>query len=385
MEQINKKTFFSFAIMDSLYWAFYACFVGFIATYLLACGMDNAVLSIMLACFMGASFIGAFFWGSICDKAKTNKKIFIPEYIATIIIAFIIYFMAEKNIWVSTILYPLFGFLSSPLGSNLDTWMLRSFHKDASSYGRARAIGSMGYAITALFMGMLINAIGYQMIPVGTFFFAILVLIIAFMIKEVPFENVVVHSGSGSVKDLLHIGSFMFMLVTVFFTGLAIAPVNNLKIVILKSVGGDVGLLGVDSFLGVMVQALFIFISGNLKKIPTYVRLFLMTLTVFITMGLVAFAVNPWMIILGTVFSNMSYGIMLPTQREIVEANVPSTLKNTAHSLSDAMYGSFSGILALSYSGFVMDAFGARSVAMLGGIIMIIAVVLSLTKIAKKT
>ena len=370
--------------MDGLYWAFYACFVGFIATYLLACGMDNAVLSIMLACFMGASFIGAFFWGSICDKARANKKIFIPEYIATIVIAFIVYFMADKNIWVSTILYPLFGFLSSPLGSNLDTWMLRSFHKDASTYGRARAIGSMGYAITALIMGMLINTIGYQMIPIGFLFFAVLVLIIASCIKEVPFESVVVHSEGGSAKDLLHIGSFMFMLVTVFFTGLAIAPVNNLKIVILKSVGGDVGLLGVDSFLGVMVQALFIFISGNLKKIPTYVRLFLMTLTVFITMGLVAFASNPWMIILGTVFSNMSYGIMLPTQREIVEANVPSTLKNTAHSLSDAMYGSFSGILALSYSGFVMDAFGARSVAMLGGVIMIIAVVLSLTKITKK-
>ena len=75
MEQISKKTFFSFAVMDSLYWAFYACFVGFITTYLLTCGMDNAVLSIMLACFMGASFIGAFFWGSICDKAKTNGYI----------------------------------------------------------------------------------------------------------------------------------------------------------------------------------------------------------------------------------------------------------------------------------------------------------------------
>lgn len=74
MEQISKKTFFSFAIMDSLYWAFNACFVGFITTYLLTCGMDNAVLSIMLACFMGASFIGAFFWGGICDKARTNKK-----------------------------------------------------------------------------------------------------------------------------------------------------------------------------------------------------------------------------------------------------------------------------------------------------------------------
>ena len=74
MEQISKKTFFSFAIMDSLYWAFFACFVGFITTYLLTCGMDNAVLSIMPACFMGASFIGAFFWEVFVIKQEQIKK-----------------------------------------------------------------------------------------------------------------------------------------------------------------------------------------------------------------------------------------------------------------------------------------------------------------------
>ena len=385
MERIDTKTFISFAALDSLYWAFYAAFVGFTSTYLLACGMTNSVLSIMLACFMGCSFIGAFFWGSVCDKAKTNKKIFIPEFIVTNIVAFIIYFMADKNMMVSTILYPVFGFLSAPLGSNIDTWMLRSFHKDASTYGRARAIGSVGYAITALIIGNLINMIGYQMIPIGFIFFAVLVLMVAFWIKEVPFETVVAQSSSGNPKELLHIGPYIFMLIVVFFTGLAISPVNNLKPTILQSVGGDVSILGLDSFLGVMVQAVFIFTSGKLKKIPVYVRLFLMTVTVFITMCLVSFAVSPWMIILGTIFSNTSYGIMLPTQREIVEANVPSTLKNTAHSLSDAMYGSFSGILALTYSGFVMDAFGARSVGILGGAIMIVAMILALTKVRKKT
>ncbi len=384
MERIETKTFLSFAMLDSLYWAFYAAFVGFTSTYLLSCGMSNATLSMMLSFFMGASFIGAFFWGSVCDKLRTNKKVFIPEFVLANIIAFIIYFMANKNILISTILYPVFGFLSAPLGSNLDTWMLRSFHKDAATYGRARAVGSVGYAITALIMGFLINIFGYQMIPIGFIFFAVLVLSLATIIKEVPFEEVVAHSSTGNPKELLHVGPYIFMLIVVFFTGLSISPINNLKIVLLKSVGGDVSILGLDSFLGVMVQAVFIFISGNLKKIPVYVRLFLMTLTVFITMLLDSFAIGSWMIILGTVFSNMSYGIMLPTQREIVESNVPSTLKNTAHSLSDAMYGSFSGILALTYSGFVMDAFGAKSVAMLGGVIMIVAMMLALTKIKKK-
>ena len=97
-------------------------------------------------------------------------------------------------------------------------------------------------------------------------------------------------------------------------------------------------------------------------------------------------AFTPWMIILGTVFSNMSYGIMLPTQREIVEADVPANLKTTAHSLSDAAYSSFSGMLALLYSGFVMDHFGAKSVAILGCIIMAIPVLLTVIKLftAKK-
>lgn len=387
MDVIDQKTFLKFSAMDALYWAFYASFVGFISTYLLECGMSNSVLSIMLACFMIASFIGAFFWGSVCDRFLTNKNVFLPEFIASIAVALFIFFIADKNIWIATVLYPVFGFLSTPLGSNLDSWMLRSFHKDSGTYGRARSIGSMGYAVTALFMGMLIQKFGFIMMVAGTLFFSIHVILIVLTIKEAPFETVAVHAdASASPKELFRPGAYLFMIIVVFFTGLAISPVNNMKIVILQSVGGDVGILGIDSFLGVMVQAVFIFLSGSLKKIPVNVRLFLTALTVLVTMVLDSTAFTPWMIILGTVFSNMSYGIMLPTQREIVEADIPANLKTTAHSLSDAAYSSFSGMLALLYSGFVMDHFGAKSVAILGCIIMAIPVLLTVIKLftAKK-
>jgi len=185
-------------------------------------------------------------------------------------------------------------------------------------------------------------------------------------------------------KELLKVKPYMFLLVILFFTGLSISPVNNLKIVLLQSVGGDVSVLGLDSFLGVAVQAVFIFISGSLRRIPSRVRLFSMSFLVFLTMFCIIIASNPWMIIAGTVLNNVSYGLMLPTMREITEETVTGSLKNTAHAMTDAMYGSFSGVIALLYSGFLMDAYGAKSVAMLGAGIMCIPVLLSFVSMMKK-
>lgn len=385
MGRVENGTIIRFSILDGLYWAYYAAFVGFITTYLLACGMKSTELSIVLAVFMALSFIGAFFWGNKCDQAKTNKKIFIPQFIAAFAVSMVIYFMADINILVSAVLYPVFGFLSSSLGSNLDTWMLRSFYKDAATYGRARAIGSAGYAVTALLVGQLISLFGYTMIPVCAAVLAVLVLFLASATKELPYGDQPAYLKAEKINPLAltKISSYMFLIVILFLTGLAVSPVNNLKIVILESVGGDVGILGIDSFLGVMVQAVFIFISGNLKKIPVYFRLFLMSACVMITMLLIWNAQASWMVILGTVFNNMSYGIMLPTQREITESTVTPELKNTAHSLGDATFGSFSGVLALLYSGVMMDTLGARSVAVLGTGIMVIPVCLSLYAVIK--
>lgn len=383
MEYTDSKTFLTFSALDSIYWACFAACLGFTTTYLLECGMASSVLSIMLAAYLGASFFGAFFWGPLCDKKKTNRNIFIPEFIASIACSIAIWFFADKNYWISFVLYPILGFLIIPLGSNLDSWMLRAFHKDAGTYGRARSIGSLGYAVMALIMGKLITMFGYVTIPVCTAALALVVLMIAFGIHEEPFESVVVKTEkqSGGFASLMHIAPFVFGLIVVFFTGLAINPVNNLKTVFIQNAGGDVSMLGMDSFLGVVLQAVLIFISGSLKRIPVSIRLFLMSACVLITMVLVTTAFTPWMIILGTVFSNISYGIMLPTQREIVETNVPDNLKNTAHSLSDTMYSGLSGIISLTYSGFLMDAFGANSVPLLGIGIMAVPVVMTLFKL----
>jgi MFS family permease len=95
-------------------------------------------------------------------------------------------------------------------------------------------------------------------------------------------------------------------------------------------------------------------------------------------------AVSPYMIIIGTVMNNIAYGVLLPTMRETTEKNVPAALKNTAHSLTDAMFGSFAGVIALLYSGTLMDLFGAKFIAFLGMLIMIIPIGLCIINLLKK-
>ena len=383
MNIVDLKTFVKFASLEALYWAFIASFAGYASTYLLACGLSSTALSIMLACYMGFSFVGAFFWGGLCDKMRTNRKVFIFEFAAALIAATAIFFVASKNVWIAAIMYPLFGFLYAPLGSNLDSWMLRSFNRDAGIYGRARSLGSVGFAVMMLIMGQLINRFGFIVMPIMFISSAALVLIMAMITQEMPYEARAVSTQKQNISELFRIREYMFLVAILFTTGLAVSPINNLKTVIISSVGGDVSILGLDSFIGVMVQAVFIFISGSLRRIPADMRLLLMSVCELITMVLIFTAAGPAMVIIGTVFNNASYGLMLPTMREITEKSVSGPLKNRAHSLADAMYISFAGIIALLYSGVMMDTLGARSVALLGMGIMAIPVALSAFRFIK--
>ena len=143
-------------------------------------------------------------------------------------------------------------------------------------------------------------------------------------------------------------------------------------------------MLGLDSFIGVTLQALLIFISGKFTKIPVKVRLLIMSSALMIDMMLIYFAVSPLMIIIGSIFWNISFSVMLPTQREIVEKNIDPSVRNIAHNVADAAYYNFSAIIALSYSGILIDTFGVKMIAFTGIIIMIVAVTIETVLLLKQ-
>ena len=139
-------------------------------------------------------------------------------------------------------------------------------------------------------------------------------------------------------------------------------------------------MLGIDSFIGVMFQGLFIIISGKFERMPAHLRMVLMCALLVAELVVTGLAKSPFLIIMGMVFANVSYGIMMPTMRELVTRYVPEHLRNTAHSLSDLIFGSLSAIISLTYSSALIHSLGTKSVVVIGLCIIAVPMILTLRR-----
>ena len=348
-----------FGVIEAVYWSIFATFASFVTAFGLSRGYTQSTVSIMVSIYMVGAFAGQFVWGSVCDKLRTNKKVFILGISLACVLQLGMYFIVNPVLF--SILYGLFGFMLGPMGSILDTWMLKCIHYDGVLYGKSRSAGSAGYAVFILIMGFLIGKFGFYLMPICSTAFIVITLVISLMTQDSPTEEST--KSTISLKDIMSIMKipmYLLIVVMVFFIGLANAPINNLKIMVLQAVGGGVSLQGLDSFIGCISQFLIFFFSGAFVVIPAKKRMFGCSIIIIIALSLNFFATAPWMVIMGTVLSFGSYSIMIPAAREIVRRNVAYEYQTTANGLVDAFYGSLAGTISLLYAGSLADHYGVK-------------------------
>lgn len=378
MEATTKRTAAAFAALDALYWAGNASGMGFLTAYFLKCGLGSGILSLVIAIFQALSLAGGVFWGNLCDRRGTNQRIFLPVFPACQGILLLIYYFASRNMTLACLLYFAAGFLISSMGTNLDVWIMRSVRYDPASFGVIRGIGSIGYAVSMLATGFLVESFGYSVIVTASYLFAIPTMMLAVLLKEPAFLRN--NTRKVSASALLGNRPYIYLVIVILLSGMAVNPVSSLQPVLLESVGGSVSVLGIDMFAAVMFQGLFIMLSGKLARFSPHMRMVLMTLALLAELTCTGLARTPMLIILGMIFSNVSYGIMMPTMRELVTKYVPEDLRNTAHSLTDMIFGSLSGILSLSCSSLLIHRFGIRSIVVAGLALLVAPLVMSIRR-----
>ncbi|WP_289300980.1 MFS transporter [Sporofaciens musculi] len=385
MSTMKKSYWIGFSVLEVSYWSFHASFIGFLMSYLLTKGITNTVVSIFLASYLLAAFLGSFIWGMVCDRFHTNRKVSILCFLAAGVLMYLIYFSYE-SILVLAVLYPLLGFVSLPHATNIDSWLLLTCENNLSIYGKIRCLPSLMFAITSVILGQLVSAFGYHFMLIFGTFFLLTGITAAVMLPDSKDAAQEKPAGGFSVRSLKQMFSscsndgpgYSYLIIILLLVGLAVAPINNLKTAVLQSVGGTVADIGIDAFICAITQVPFIALADKLEKYSLRLRYILIALLPFLTMALAFGAVSPVMIFAGSCLLNMGVGIMLPTMRSVTERNVAPAYRNLGHNIADAVYNSVAGIVSLLYSGFVIDRFGVKSMLFLCILIVSIPVIITL-------
>ena len=378
---MNRKYFALFSALEITFWGFHASFIAFASAYMLSCGVSNTTVSLLLSGFLLCAFAGSVIFGGMCDRYQTNKRVFIPCMLAVYALTLIIYFHAG-NVPVLSVCYPLLGFFFQPQGANVDAWVLSHYDHDQGIYGKIRSLPSLFYAVICAGMGRLIGVFGYQVTPVCATGFMLLMIVCAAVLPDAhSLAAAQTQLSAQDVKRLFASAPYRRLIVLLFLIGLAIAPVNNLKIVLLENVGGDVSHVGLDSFVSALTQVPFIAMAGMLALLTLRVRFMAMAFLLLTTILLVRFAASPAMIFAGSFFYNVAYGVLLVTMREVTERFVSEDLRNLGHNLSDAVFSSFSGVISLMCAGAIVDRLGVSAMVTICALIAVIPAVLSMKKL----
>lgn len=379
MKAVKRCYWIGFAILEISYWCFHASFIGFLMSYLLSKGINNTMASIFMAMFLAAAFAGSFVWGMVCDRFHTNRKVSIACFLTAGVLMYLIYFSYDRIPMLAG-LYLLLGFVCLPNATNIDSWLLLTCENDLSVYGRIRCLPSLLYAFTSIVLGRMILVFGYSMmLAFGTVFLFAGTVAAALLPegrKAVP-EQAEGGNGIHSLNQVFAGGAYRYLIVILLLVGLAIAPLNNLKMPVLKSVGGTVSDLGVDAFICAAVQVPFIALAGRMERCPLRLRYMLIAGLPFLTLILVFYAVSPVMVFAGSFLSNIGVGILLPTMRSVTERSVSGAFRNLGHNIADAVYNSVAGIISLLYSGLVIDLYGVKSMLMICILIVLIPVIMT--------
>ena len=320
-------------------------------------------------------------FGRICDQKQTNKRVLIPCMAMCYVLTMVIYFYAE-HVAVLAVCYPLMGLFFQSQGANVDAWVLSSCHHDQNVFGKIRSMPSLFYALISVTMGALISRFGYGMMLLGATIFMAMTLASAALLADahavaMPRKRM----DSGDIRRLFASGYYRRLMALLMLIGLAIAPINNLKIVVLENVGGNVAHIGVDCFVSAITQVPFIAMASAITLLALRKRFMAMAFLPLTMILLVRFAQSPMMVFAGSFFYNVGFGILLVTMREVTETYVDQDLRNLGHNLSDAVFNSFSGVVSLMYAGAVADSFGVNAMLTLSVVIAVIPLILSTRKV----
>lgn len=319
-----------------------------------------------------ASLFSQPLWGYLSDKYNTVKTMILICVISFLITGVVFF---QLNTIVPILLVgAIFFFFTFPVGALADSLGQRRAMELKISFGTIRMWGSIGFAISSLLIGEVLNQVGIQFIMWPFLVFGILALLVGFKLQDVEATNSPINLKD--VKKLFQSKAFIFFLILVFFIALGHRANDSFIGLYITELGGSERLVGIAWFIGVISEAaVFALAAFWFRKYPSLIFIIIAGIFYCLRWFIYAGIDQPIFVLVFQVLHGITFAVFYLAAFNYVSRIIPKNLQSTGHLLFYSVMFGLAGIIGSLVGGRLLDLFDGTVMYNVMGISAVIGTV----------
>lgn len=253
---------FSFGLFFFAYYGYVGVFSPYASLYFSHRGMNAAEIGVLLSLTQVMRIFGPYLWGSVADH--TQRRVAVLRVTALAAVSTFFCVMPVQGFAAIFAVMIAFNFFTSAQGPLSEAFMLSEMRGDLTHYGRLRVWGSVGFMVSVLVAGRVLDWQGDQFMP---WIAGALLLLVFFSTLRMEESRPVQKSGATpSVLALLRKREVVAFFASTFLMIAAHAALYVFYSLYLAQHGYSKTFIGLMWALGVLVEIGFFFYQAPIFR-----------------------------------------------------------------------------------------------------------------------
>ena len=355
-----------FSLTQCLYWASNSALYSFVVMYLRSLGYSSAICGLATGSLWIFSLIVQPMMGYLTDTYISGKKLLLVFFAVAVPMTFVIPAVAGLG---TLVLVALIG--QSTLDNYqycvIDAWIVQSSReKPCIDFGRIRSFGSLGYAVSALVMGRLIDGFGFWVMFVGHAVLLTLCALCLTRIDAVPCLNKCTCAGDKSlsirevISTLIHNRTYLIFVISVALYQFGIRPSASYFSMVIASMGGGSSHVGLGTFVASFGEVFVMMVVSRLLRRGVRMELIygVALLCGVLRLVVMSLPLGISALIAGQVLSSITVGTYIRVFAQYITELTPGKISGSATTLATALTYFCGGVIGNLSGGYLMDTFG---------------------------
>lgn len=337
-----------------------ACYYPFLPLYLEERGLSYTQMGVVFALNSLVGIIAQPIWGYITDKHLTKRKTLLISSIFCAILAF--NFLAARSyayILSSVFLLVIFQSVTSPICDACSYEVIDS--TNAFSFGQVRFLGSMGFAVTSLILGRIIQQTSLNTSFIFYSAFYVLTAYLAFGIKTTG-RSVINRPSLKDVMNIIQQYRFLLFIFSVLLFNIGLGANSSYVSVLVSETGGSTAIIGFVWFVVAMSEIPGFFFGGSLQRKFGELNLYILAAGLYVLRFFLCSLQQSYATVIAIqLFQGISYPLYLLGAMQYVYRTVPQNLQASGITILASLgfgLGSFIGNLG---GGMLVESYGIYS------------------------